>query len=149
MPPGDHSPSESSVSTPHASIASGPLVPRLPGPHHLPQPPPLPRSCCSPKSKHTLRTRPGAHHPVAGLAQEHQTRGDRRRDFLSGLRSCPIWPPPLEGPFVHTTEMRKSRLPSSPPLLKSKATQRCQDAKQEASGMREMPSGSWVRWGEK
>ena len=121
LPPGDHSPSKRSVSAPRTSTASGPLAPRLPGPHHLPQPPPLSRSRCCPQSKHTLRTRPGAHHPVAGLAQEHQTRSDGRRDFLSGLRSCPIQPPPLEGPSVHITEMRKSRLPSALPLLKSKA----------------------------
>lgn len=85
LPPGDRSPSESSVSAPQASTTSGPLVPRLPGLHHLPQPPSLSRSCCSPQSKNTLRTRPGAHHPAAGLTQEHRTRGDRRRDFLSGL----------------------------------------------------------------
>ena len=145
LPPGDRSPSESSVSAPQASTTSGPLIPRLPGLHHLPQPPSLARSCCSPQSKNTLRTRPGAHHPAAGLTQEHRTRGDRRRDFLSGLRSCPIWPPPWEGPSVHTTEMRKSRLPSAPPLLKSKAVRQCQDAKQEDSGMRETPSGGWGR----
>lgn len=143
LPPGDHSPSERNVSAPRASTASGPLAPRLPGPHHLHQLPPLSRNCCSPQSKHTLRTRPGAHHPAAGLAQEHQTHSDRRRDFLSGLRSCPIRPPPLEGPSVHMMEMRKSRLPSAPPLLKSKAAPRCQDAKQEARGTRETPSGGW------